>query len=455
MRKFLIGAALIVACQNAQAVTLNEALTSGYKHDEEHKNIRTDFLTEIEQFPAALAEFMPRIRAVVQNQRTKINRKSPLPTNISDSVTRRSDQLSKSVILEQNLFSGGAHVAGLKAAQSAFRASRANFYNGEQEILLREISTYLDTVEAQEKYKISKISVRSNRTQLEAMTEKFKLGESTETEVARAEASLAAAEANQAQAYSDFERTKANFRRVFGVEPVGINMPPVPNPLPKTLAEFTSRSLKVNPRIQAARNVTAASKSREYAAKAALLPSVNLSLQEGRDYFNPPNLDNNSDINRRSFTTTVSVNIPILQRGGAEYSDIRRAKYQTRKGVIQLDNEIKVAKANCQATWENFLSAKERIKAAAKGVRAAEVAYDGTLQEEMLGSKTIVDVLDTEERLNQARQTKVEAEKGLVLAGFQIKQLIGEITAKSMALPVEYFEPEREFKKAKLKIVSF
>ena len=64
-------------------------------------------------------------------------------------------------------------------------------------------------------------------------------------------------------------------------------------------------------------------------------------------------------------------------------------------------------------------------------------------------------VIRAEERLNNARDSRVEACKGLALAAYRIKTLIGELTAKDMNLKVEYFEPEAEFKKIKMKIVGF
>ena len=83
------------------------------------------------------------------------------------------------------------------------------------------------------------------------------------------------------------------------------------------------------------------------------------------------------------------------------------------------------------------------------------MAYEGMIQEEMLGSKTIVDVQTFEERLNKARESKVDAQKELVLASYKIKSLMGELTAEKMKLPVEYFNPDAEFKKLKLRIVGF
>ncbi len=88
-------------------------------------------------------------------------------------------------------------------------------------------------------------------------------------------------------------------------------------------------------------------------------------------------------------------------------------------------------------------------------MKAAKTAYEGMIQEELFGSKTIIDVLRAEERLNSARDGRVEAKKDLVLAAYQMKSLLGELTARNLHLKVDYFNPEAEFKKIKNKIVGF
>ncbi|MDA9163700.1 TolC family protein [Rickettsiaceae bacterium] len=453
MRKVILSSILVFSSATASALTLEQALTTGYNHHEDLKIIRTNFLDEVEQFPRALAGFMPRIYADVASTDSKTDRRSSIQTNF-DSITSDTSRYSQSITLEQSLFNGGSSVAELKAAQSGFRASRADYYTKEQEIFLREIDAYLSCVEAKEKYAISKVSVKSNKTQLEAMKEKFRLGESTETEVASAREGVATAESNQAIAYANYEGSKANFYRIFGTEAIGVTMPATPGDMPKTLVELIEKAKVVNPSIGNARHTTKASKAREYASKGALLPRVSFSVTNSRNYYNPQ-APNTSQVNNRSVTSTLSMRVPILEKGGIEYSDVRRAKNQTRKSAINLDSAVKQITSSCKANWSAFDAAKLRIKATNQAVKAAEVAYEGMVQEEMLGSKTIVDVLRTEERLNKAREGRVEAKKEMILAAYRIKSLVGELTAKSMKLKVDYFNPEAEFKKMKLKIVGF
>lgn len=441
---------------NSLALELNEALKSGYNNDEKLKIIRSDFLNEVEQFPRALAGFMPKVSAGFDATDSKVTRKSNLADSarVPDTTSTDNSRYSKTLTLDQPIFNGGSSVAELKAAQSAFRASKGDYYAKEQNIFLEEITNYLNCVEATEKYNISKISVKSNRTQLEAVKEKFKLGESTETEVASAESGLANAQANQSIAYANFEAAKAEFTKVFALEAIGIQMPELATNLPNSLEELVEIAIAANPSVISSQHSTKASKAGEYAAKGALLPQVSFKIQSGNTNYSPED-SARQNYNYNSITSTLSVNVPILSKGGVEYSDIRRAKYKTRKAVLQLDAQIKQIKSQCKASWERFNAAKTRIAATSQGVKSGEIAYEGMLQEEMLGSKTIIDVIMSEEKLSKAREARVEAQKELVLASYNIKSLMGELTAEKMKLPVEYFNPDQEFKKLKLRIVGF
>jgi outer membrane protein len=309
MRKIFLTSLFILGDSIASAMTLDQALTKGYDYDEQFKLNRTDFLNEIEAFPRALSEFMPRIYANFDSTDSKVKSRDPR-------LSSDNSRFTKSITLDQPLFDGWSSVSGLKAAQSAFRASRGAYYAKEQDAFLEEINIYLSTVEAKEKYTISKVSVRSNKTQLEAMREKFKLGESTETEVASAREGLATSEADQASAYANYESSKANFERIFGITAIGVKHPSMPKNMPVSLEELTKKALAVNPSVDSAMHNTMSSKASEGASKGALLPKVSFSIQNAETSFNEqqPLISN---VNNRSTTSTLSVTVPILHRGGA------------------------------------------------------------------------------------------------------------------------------------------
>ncbi|MEG8230220.1 TolC family protein [Candidatus Rickettsia tasmanensis] len=454
MRKLTTFIVTLLLTSLVAAVDLQEALTEGYKNNEELKATRIKFLDSIEQFPRAFSGFMPSAGLQInrQNNKTKYNKKYADRLGLTP---RETDSDQGALTIQQSLFNGGSSVAALKAAQAGFRVARGAYYAGEQKILLNLITAYLDCFESKAKYDISESRVRTNIQQVNTVEEKLRLGEATEVDIATARAGLAAAETNKLAAYADFQGKKANFIRVFGIEPTNITMPELPKMLPASLEELTGRAAKLNPDIDSARHNVTAAKALEMAEKGKLLPQVSVQLQSGSTYYNPQddiNARNVNAINNRSYTTTLSVNIPIYPEGGAQYSRIRSAKNQTRNSAVQLDSAIKQTQAGVVSVWEGFEAAKSRIVAANQGVDAAQISYDGTVQEEIVGSKTILDVLTAEEKLYEAKITRVDAYKSSVLAAYQMKLLTGELTAQSLKLKVKYFSPEEEFKTIKKKL---
>ncbi|MGN7620046.1 MAG: TolC family protein [Rickettsia amblyommatis] len=449
MRKLTTFIVTLLLTSSVAAVDLQEALTEGYKNNEELKAARIKFLDSIEQFPRAFAGFMPSAGLQInrQNNKTKYNKKYADRLGLTPRAT---DSDQGALTIQQSLFNGGSSVAALKAAQAGFRAARGAYYASEQKILLNLITAYLDCFESKAKYDISETRVRTNIQQVNTVEEKLRLGEATEVDIATARAGLAAAETNKLAAYADFQGKKANFIRVFGIEPTNITMPELPKMLPASLDELTGRAAKLNPDVDSARHNVTAAKALEMAEKGKLLPQVSVQLQSGRIHYNLQ--DDMNAINNRSYTTTLSVNIPIYPEGGAQYSRIRSAKNQTRNSAVQLDSVIKQTQAGVVSVWEGCEAAKSRIVAANQGVDAAQISYDGTVQEEIVGSKTILDVLTAEEKLYEAKITRVDAYKSSVLAAYQMKLLTGELTAQSLKLKVKYFSPEEEFKTIKRKM---
>ncbi|XVN42726.1 MAG: TolC family outer membrane protein [Candidatus Rickettsia vulgarisii] len=448
MNKFVFFTSAVLLNYSAFAVDLHEALTSAYTNNNELQTIRNNFLNEIEQFPKAFADFMPRVNYNINYQDSKNKPESRLAPRVP--VHSKSKQ--RAWIIDQPIFNGGSSVAGMKSAQSAFRASRAKYYAEEQRVLLNLIKTYLDCYEAQEKYNISEISLKTNKQQLDTVEEKLKLGEATLIDLATAKSGLATAETNKLTAYADYQAKKASFVRVFGIEAQDIGMPELPDNIPNSQENFMQRAINVNPNIDSSKHAMKSQKANELAAKAQLLPTVSLKLQFGKSFYDSQS-QTLQQYNTRSTTTTLSVNVPIYSKGGAEYSQIRTAKNNTRNAVVQFDDAIRQVKAGVISSWEGFEVAKSKIIATTQAVEAAQITYDGTMQEEIVGSKTMLDVLTAEEKLYNARIAKVDAHRDAILAAYQMKLFIGELTARSLKLKVKYFTPEEEFKRLKTKLV--
>ena len=71
--------------------------------------------------------------------------------------------------------------------------------------------------------------------------------------------------------------------------------------------------------------------------------------------------------------------------------------------------------------WESLVTSKARISALGAEIRASTIAL-GVRQEAQVGSRTILDVLDAEQDLLNARVKLVRAEQSEVLASMDLKR---------------------------------
>lgn len=452
---FVIIISFMFLSNTAKGVSLEDALAKFYENNEDIKDVQNKFLGEIELFPQALIGFLPNIEASV-SMSNNLSTKYKDAKYKSNNQTLQQGPLQKGINLNQSVFNSGRDVANLKVAQEFLKSYRAEYYASEQKALNEAMKVYLNYYSSKQKYEIAESNVKSGEKHLEAAEQRLKLGEGTKTDVATAKSNLDTAVANKLGAFGQLESSKASFVQKFGVEPEAVTLPEIPNNIPSSLEDLKERSRK-NLDIYQVRHKLSANKATEWVARSNLLPSVNLQLNindttyENESYSR--RFDHRSNV---SVSSAVSLNIPIYTKGGADYSKIRQAKNNTRSSAIALDGAQKSILTNCVSSWAQFNSIKSALFARKSSLEAAQLSYDGTVQEQLVGSKSLLDVLNAEGKLNDAKINNVDAEVQYVIAAYQMQTLIGEMTARSMKLNVsKHFNPENEIKKVKFKIIGF
>ena len=453
MRKYISIILILLFNYKSLAVDLHSALSNAYDNNGNFQSLRRQFLSDIEAFSQAFSEFLPQAYIYIQDQDTKtkyISNTAIIDNGLPNQRSVRTQQ--GNLTISQNIFNGGASMARLKAAQEAFKVLRAKYYDSEQKIIYDLIENYLYCYSSKEKYEIAETKVKTIKEQLASAEEKLKLGEATTIDLATAKTNLAFAETERLNRYADYQWAKAFFVKDFGIEAVDITLPSAPGNLPSSLENLIQRAILANPSVDSARYSVSQVKALELAAKSALLPTVDLQVQRGRSFYDPQS-DNNyvNGYNNKSTTSSISVNIPIYSKG-TEYSQIRKSKHATRLAVIQLDNAMKQARADSISAWVYYEAAQSKMIAATQAVESAQLSYDGTVQEEIVGAKTILDILDTADDLNAAKVSKVDAYTESIQSAYYVKIIIGELTARNLKLKVKYFTPEEAFKTLKKKL---
>ena len=431
----------------AIADDLNAALAQTYLGNPTLDAARAQLRATDEGVPQALSGWRPTVTGqVTAGPEWDHNGNKLTPQQAA--VTDRDPQFyprTYSVTVTQPVFNGFGTVSGTKAAENRVRAGRAQLLDTEQQVFLQAVQAYMNVVEDQSILDLNINNRKVLEAQLQATNDRFDAGEVTKTDVAQAQSSLAGAVANVTQAQGTLENAKSVYRQVIGQEPVGVAMPSIPVNLPTKLEDAVVLAQE-QPQVIAAQFVEQASKDDIDTQFSEMLPTV--SLQGSFTH-----TDDNGDKNQSGEAGTILgvLSVPLYQAGAPD-SRVRQAKQVYQQARKQLDEARRSADQQVVGAWQALVTAQAQIVSFEEQVKANDIALEGVRQEQTVGARTVLDVLDAEQAALNSRVSLVTAQTNLVVARYQLLSAVGRLNAKDLALKVDVYDPAQHYNQVRNKI---
>lgn len=426
--------------QRAQSQSLIQALSTTYNSNPDLLAGRALLRQTDESLAQAVANWRPRV-SLSLNFNKNIDANYPmLAPGVPQTPTFGTlNGKSTTLQLTQPLFLGGTTVANTKQAQANIQAQRAALMNTEQTVLLTAVTSYADVIRDIGIADARRNNVSVLTQQLDATRERFRVGELTITDVSQAEARLELARAELVQAETQVRISEAAFQRTIGMKPGKLGEIPLVGGLPASEEEAVAIAMDSGPNPTNAQYLITAASYGVNSAVGALLPQVNLvgTLQQQFDV---------QVIGDRfyNYILGVTATIPIYQ-GGGEWSKIRQAKELVGQRRNALDSARRLAAENTIRAWRQLDSSRSRVTSFEAQVRANEVALNGVRQEALVGSRTTLDVLNAEQELLNSQVNLIQARRDVQVFYYGVLNNIGRLTARTLTLPVEYYDEERYY----------
>ena len=421
---------LAVATAEARAETLAEALTTTYLTNPQLAAQRAQLRQIDEQVSQALSGWRPQLN--VQGDAGVARRETDFEFVETQDLTPR----QFGVDVTQPLFRGGRTVAATRAAENAVRAGRARLQAVEQNVLFNAVVAYVNVLAAEAVLDFEVQNEQRLSRFLEATRDRFAVGEVTRTDVFQAEARLARASADRVQAEGQLESARAEYVAVVGAPPTDLELPGVPADLPETVNE----AIENNPQVIAAEFDEQSSLNTVDQVRGELLPELNLRGEAFRGYDTSLSGGRVDD-----FRATVNVVVPLYQ-GGAVYSRVRQAKQAVSEQRRLIDDLRRNAAQQATTAWSEFIAARASVEAFTTEVRANEVAVEGVVREQAVGTRTVLDVLDTQQDLLLSQRSLVDARRRELGFAHDVKRAVGTLTAQMLDLPVNTYDPEANYR---------
>ncbi len=347
--------------------------------------------------------------------------------------------------IEQNLYRGGQTLAATRRAENLVRSDRARLLRIEQSVMLSGATAYVDVVRDKAVVELRVNNERVLRRQLEATRDRFSVGEVTRTDVAQAESRLSRATADRIRAEGDLVNARAGYRNIMGVAPGKLERAKPLKDLPPNQAEAVGQARESNFAVVEADFIERAARDQVDEVTGELLPTVTLSGDLSRDY---EGATPNSETDIVSITANVSV--PLYQSGSVA-SRVRAAKQVVAQRRNERNLAVRDAREEGARGWEEVQTARAQIRSFLAEVRATEIALEGVQQEALVGSRTVLDVLDAEQELLDARVSLARAERDEVVAAYQLRSAVGRLTAESLKLPVKAYDFTENYRRVRNK----
>ncbi|MBK18884.1 MAG: type I secretion protein TolC [Rhodospirillaceae bacterium] len=425
---------------SASAETLKEALAKAYLGNPNLEAARAELRSVDEGVPEALSGWRPTLTLDYD-----IGKSRNFVPNTTSSFGESQNRTPKtaSVSVEQNVFNGWRTESGIESAEQAVLSQRAQLLSTEQRIMLDTGTSYMDVIRDEAVLKLNQSNERVLRRQLEATRDRFEVGEVTRTDVAQAESRLSRAIADRIQAEGALTISRAAYRSVVGDFPGTLGSASPLGGLPANKTEAMSFAKAGNPDVKVAQHNERSAKTAIKSAEGALYPSVDIEGElTRRDQLSSP------DSRTEEASITASFSVPLYQAGGVS-ARIRAAKQSWSQARKDLDAAIRTAVQEAAQSWERYATARAQLDAFTAEVRAAEIALEGVKQEAQVGSRTVLDVLDAEQELLDARVSLVRARRDVTVASLEVRRAVGTLVASKLDLGVKLYDPSINYKNAR------
>jgi outer membrane protein len=429
------GVAFAALVSSASADSIAEALAAAYSSNPEINSARAQTRADDENVPIAKSGRRPIISAFTEITGRRRNSSPGADVTTLDG--------SVGVQIEQNIFRGFRTRNAIRQAEAGVLASRELLRNTVQNVLFDAAQAYMDVLRDIAILDIRGRNVLFLQEQVRAANERFNVGETTRTDVAQAQARLASARAEVSLAEANLNTSRAVYRQIVGRDPVGlVEAFPYSRLIPGSLNQAVTIGQNGHPVILASIHQTDSQAFQVKQIEGELLPTVSVSgaLTRDENFYTSPG--SGTDANSASITGRVT--IPIYQ-GGAVSARVRQAKELYGQNKIEIDLARDQVRAAVVTAWAQVDAAAGAIAAANEGVGAAEVALSGVQEEQRVGQRTTLDVLDAQQELLSARETLILARRDLVVASFALLSAMGRLTAEALNLPTPVYDPSEHY----------
>jgi outer membrane protein len=438
----VVFAAVALGARTCSAETLLDALAGAYQYSPTIDAERARQRARDEDIARANSGYRPDISATSVVGREQTITRTPVPGAGGKNI---GSPRGYSFDLVQPIFRGFQTTNAVNAAEAQDRAGRETLRQTEQQVLLDAVTAYGDVVRDQAIVRLNENNLKFLDAELKATQDRFNVGEVTKTDVAQAQARRALGQSDLDLSRANLKSSRAIYEQVIGHPPSHL-VEPNPNTklVPRSVDDAVAIGTKENPLVVQALYSEQAARYTVDQIRGELLPQAQLEASYS------DNFDPTEGIDRSSTALILGrVNVPLYPAGGEVYARVRQAKHTH----ISLLQEIEVARAQAQSqvvqAWAQLQGFKAQSESDRASIAANTTALNGVQEEERVGQRTILDVLNAQQELLQSQVNLETTKRNILVASYTLVAAIGRLSVAEVGAASQVYDPQVNYEETR------
>lgn len=322
----------------------------------------------------------------------------------------------------------------LSRAEKVAHQSDTNYALSKQDLIVRTTDAYLAILRAKDSLIFVQAEKRAIERQLEQTKQRFNVGLTAITDVHEAQANFDNTVAQEIISENVVELRLEEMREITGKYHANLSVLNTENfsatrPSPEGVDKWLKIAEEKNLDLMVRNFSKDIAKDDIASAKAGHYPTLSLSGSYGR---NDTEINGNSGFPARDNNSVgLTLSVPIYS-GGAVSAQTAQARYRFVAASEDLELAYRSTVRSVRSAYNDVIAATSTIRALQQAVVSADSALKATEAGFDVGTRTIVDVLDSTRNQFDARQRLASARYDFISAILDLKRASGNLTEQDL-----------------------
>ena len=416
MKIFLQILFFFFSASNLNALNIDEAIKSTILNNPKVK-IAIEKLTESKELISyAYGSKKPTLTSTISGTYANADKNTSTASTTPETLTDKYQ-----LTVSQNLYDAGYNELEIARSKILFNDEVIQFKITLQSLILEAIEGYLTVINYEKYLEANQKNYDSMSKAFEETKTRFDIGSATLYDLQNAEASFATASSNLFAAEQNVQISNKSFKRVVGLQ--AINLEDVLNinnlvNLSNTIETAMDQNLNLLLAISDIEN----KKILLLKEKKSKKPSLDISGTA--EYSDSGRIDSGTKLTQGSVALTLT--IPLYQKD-QDNSNIRKYHSQILQSEIYLEDFREDIQIQIYNTYKDFKISESNMSTNQIVIQSIETSLNSLNEEYNIGTKTITDLVNEEEKLLNANVNYLNSKKNFITNYFKLKSLDGSL----------------------------